>query len=76
MGRHELEKHGRRRPSRPRVRRGWDGVWHANLHDVVAEKHHLEQEGDDYVEENDWDDKYPAHARVRLARWSMEYRSG
>ena len=37
-----------------------------NCHDVVAEEHHLEEEGDDYVEEDDWDDEYPAHARVCL----------
>ena len=44
----------------------WDGLWCADLHDVVAEEHHLEEEGDDYVEEDDWDDEYPAHARVCL----------
>jgi hypothetical protein len=44
------------------VRRGWDGVWRTDPHDVVAEEHYLEEEGDDYVEEDDWDNEYPAHA--------------
>jgi len=59
---HELEKHGRGCVDWPWVRRGWDGVLCTDLHDVVAKEHHLEEEGDDYVGEDDWDDKYPAHA--------------
>jgi len=65
---HELEKHGRRRFVWSWVRRGWDGLRCTDLHDVIAEEHHLEEEGDDNVEKNDWDDEYPAHARVRLTK--------
>ena len=62
---YELEKH-----SRGRINWSWfwDGLWCTDLHHVVAEEHHLEEEGDDYVEEDDWDDEYPAHARVRLKK--------
>lgn len=59
---HELEKHSRGWVGWPWVRRGWDGVLRADLHDVVAKEHHLEEESDDYVEEEDWNDEYPAHA--------------
>ena len=67
---YELEKH-----SRGRINWSWfwDGLWCTDLHHVVAEEHHLEEEGDDYVEEDDWDDEYPAHARVRLKKWLMEH---
>ena len=70
---HKLEKHGRGRFFWSWVRRGWDRLRRTDLHDVVAEKHHLEEEGDGYVEKNNWDDEYPAHARVRLTKWPMRY---
>ena len=70
---HKLEKHGRGCVNWSWIRRGWDGLWRSDLDDVVVEEHHLEEEGDDYVEEDDWDDEYPAHARVRLIIWSIKY---
>jgi hypothetical protein len=70
---HKLEKHGRGCVNWSWIRRGWDGFWGSDLHDVVVEEHHLEEEGDDYVEEDDWDDEYPAHARVRLIIRSMKH---
>lgn len=42
--------------------RRWDGIWCANPYNVVAKEHHFEEEGNDYVEEDNWDDEYPAHA--------------
>lgn len=50
----DLKKHGRRSFGRSRIRR-------ADLYDVVAEEHHFEEEGDDYVEEDDWDHEYSAY---------------
>ena len=47
------------------------GVRGANLYHVVTEEHDFEEEGDDYVEEDDWDDEYPAYTRVRLGGRSM-----
>jgi len=70
---HELEKHSPQHVIWSWVRRGWNGVRRADLHDIVAEEHHLEKEGDDQVEEDDWDDEYPAHARVRLPKQSIRY---
>ena len=49
--------------------RRWDGIWCANPYDIVAKEHHFEEEGNDYVEEDNWDDEYPAHARICLERW-------
>lgn len=56
-----LKKHG------PRSLSGY-GIWRADLYNVVTKEHHFEEEGDDHVEEDDWDDEYPANARVCLKK--------
>ena len=69
--RHKLEKYGRGCVNWSCIRWRWDGLGCPDPHDLVVKGHHLGEEGDDRVKENDWDDEYPAHARTRLVAWSM-----
>ena len=61
-----LEKHDRGCINWSWVGGGRDRLRRTDLYDVVAEEHHLEEEGDDHMEEDDWDHEYPVDARVRL----------
>ena len=60
------EKHGSRCVGGSDVR--GNRIRGADLDDVVAEEHDLEEEGDNNVGEDDRDDEHSAHARVRLKK--------